>query len=169
MLPPFKGPVIEWDLPIELSFNVAAADQPFPENALAAAVRGAMPGFKNGHVSVSGIMAPETLCVAFPGQTPEGVMGVSEQHYEGPGVVRAQEAYGHVANLTQLVNRHTATQREPRSRDDISAGAYAGLLDICNEISELDWRLQSDLVDAAFVCRRAAEIHALTELVNTTN
>lgn len=164
VLPPFAGPISEWELPIEISFNVAPDDRPFPENVLTAAVREAMPGIQRAHVAISGVMTLEDLRAAFPSQDPEGVMGISMQHYEGPSVLRPREAYNHVENLTTFINQHTTAQRRPRRRADISVGGYAGLLSICNEITDLDWRLQSELIDANFVCRRAAEIHALTEL-----
>ena len=163
VLPPFDGEPHEWKVPVHLDILPARDSQEPPENVLAAAVGNALPDMVNTQASVSGDLKQEALGMTFPNRRPEQVMGVMLQHYEGYGVMRPGEAYGILPTVAKSVNAHTKLQRRPRRRDGITVGGYAGLLSICEELLDLDWRVQSWLVDEDFISRRAAELVALLE------
>ena len=116
VLPHFKGPINQWQVNIALSVAVSKVDQPFPQNALAAAVRGALVGITKAQVSVSGLMDQEAARAAFPSTPLQDIMGVNMQHGEGPSVLRPEEAYNHqLHELVNLINPHTNVERVPRA------------------------------------------------------
>lgn len=164
VLPPFRGDIDEWKVSIHLEIAASEDDLQHPQHALAVMVRTALPNIEQPHVSIVGNMTQENLRLAFPNTPPREILGVQLQHHEGPGVLRPDDAYTQLDALAEAVNEHTNLQRRPRHRDDISLGGYDGLLSICEEILDLDWRvLQTDLIDPAFICRRAAELCTLLE------
>ena len=124
---PAQAPRIERLVPVAIASDTHARLAVFPE----------LPLYYTAHglVSVSDAMRLSHT------ENPLDVLGVDLPHYEGPGILRPEQALDYLDSISDAFESGVAPY-PPRQPAELDVRAHASLLYLCELALDLDWDIQ---------------------------
>lgn len=80
-----------------------------------------------------------------------GHIGYVLEHYDGPGVFGADMAAHETDALSDAINDADGNNWDPIDPDELTPEGWQALLSVMKDVLNMDWNVQRDLVDDAWV------------------
>ena len=90
-------------------------------------------------------------------------IGYVEEHYDGPGVFGVDMALHEIDDLVDAINEADGHAWQLREHDDITPPGWQAMVEVMERTLDLDWDVQSEIVDGDFVDQHRDKIALFME------